>query len=192
MSDTVAWKLFWTAMGGAVTLLVGTVPVVAHLSLLAVIPLAALLGALAALLAGLLVRRCDLFDGVKPENLNFIVTLIRLAIVLHVAWVVTFQLRPDWLLWWPLVLVTLSAAEYAYAYGKEFLTEKMPAKPDAATAEAAAERDKPTRQMRDALRKSDLGVVVVEDWDPTVDDDGHVFGIDYQIKIPSKATQRGA
>lgn len=198
--DRVSWKTFWSVFGCAATLGVGATPVLFDLPHVGWVPLAGviagivLVGVIACLAAGPMVHQTSPFRGLPGSRRQHIVSLIRLAVACHIGWAVTFQLRPEWWGWWPLVLLGLSGAEYAYCAGHEWYL-KLPPKPapePGPQQQAPQEPDKPIRQMRAALQLADLAPVQVLNWKSNVDEDGASFGVDFEARVPPKGAQRGA
>jgi hypothetical protein len=196
--DGVTWREFWPAVGAIATLGVGAAPVIVFWPHAGLVPLAGvivailLLGLLAMTATGQLVHRTKPFYGLPESRRTHIATLIRVAIGAHVAWALTWQLRPEWWPVMPLVLLGLSGVEWAYAVTHDALA-KLPPKPDPAPAEVkAVELDDTSLYWLEALRRCDLGSLAFDGWEPNVDEEsGDVFGADFMVDIPSKATQRG-
>lgn len=118
----VPWKILWIALGGAVTLAVGLLPLPSLLDLHPAITIGAtvVLMVAAIVTVRLGVKYAVMFMETTADSRTQIITAAMFAVLAHSAWIVVLQFEPAWWTWWPLIVVALCGAEYLGAIGWEW------------------------------------------------------------------------
>lgn len=165
MIEVVPWKLFWIVAGGIATLAAGVLPLPQVLDLGMVIPIAATapLVIVAIVVTHLGVEYAVMFADHGDVQRGNIKALIVVAILVHAAWLVTLQVQPGWLLWWPLVLLFVASGEYAAALGYEYLQEAKTRRRGARQDGPHTDRplDDTEKLFADGLYRSGLGALTI-------------------------------
>ena len=171
----VPWKVFWVSLGFSLTLVAGGLPILLDVPWFVVTPCVVVLMVAATIVTRQGVEYSDLFHGLTESARSDITGLIVIAIVAHGAWIVTFQLMPQWWMWWPLVLLALSGIEYLAAESYEYVAAAKKRKhgPTGVPSPDSHATDDTSQTMAAAFRGSGLGVVVVDGWEELRDSAHH-------------------
>jgi hypothetical protein len=180
----IPWKIAWVVLGGVVTLAAGVVPTLFEVPAYAVIPGIALVGALVTVGASLFLPLPDMFRPLPDESKQFIYRCIVAAIFLHVSWVVALALSPSWLLWWPLGVLVLGVTEWGWCEAHEYILARKPEKPEQSTTAEGRPLDDIETDMAEALKLAGHRHVMVQDWEPIVDESGIPFGTTFRVQLP--------
>lgn len=173
----VPWKLFWIVVGGIDTLAAGVLPLPQVLDLGMVIPIAATapLVIVAIVVTHLGVEYAVMFADLGDVQRGNIKALIVVAILVHAAWLVTLQVQPGWLLWWPLVLLFAASGEYVTAAGYEYLQAAKARRRGVTHGGPDADRplDNTEKTFSAALERSGLGSLTIVGCEELCDGNGN-------------------
>lgn len=180
----IPWKLFWVALGAVVTLAAGVVPALFDVPAYAVIPGVALAGIAIGVGVAMFVPISDMFRPLPSSTQQFISRCISAGVFLHVAWVAALALSPSWLLWWPLGVLVLAGAEWAWCEAHDYIMTRRPEKPKVPTTAEGRPLDEIESRMASALKQAGHSRVAVQDWDSLVDESGKSFGATFRVQLP--------
>jgi hypothetical protein len=174
--SVVPWKVAWVVIGFSLTLIAGGLPILLGLTPLITVPAAVVVAVAAGFFARQAVEFSDLFHGTTDSARSDITGLIILAITAHAAWIITFQLAPQWWMWWPAVLLAVSGIEYGSAWSYEYMAAakaRRKSRSDGARDADGNALDSTSQVMAHALKRAGLSTVVVDSWEELRDSDRH-------------------
>lgn len=165
------WKVFWSALAGAVSLSVGALT-----ALLGVHPMITIVGGVCTgwvviQVAHRIVHATPMFRDLKPDERDLIVRMIGAATVLHWLWIAVFALRPEWWPWLIIGLVGLCCATTLTAHLHEYLLVKAPKQVvPIPTSADGTKLDDVGRTVHRGLEAAKLGHLKIHGWHPVGDD----------------------
>jgi len=123
----IPWKLLWISLGCVVTLAAAELLVLFSVPAYVGILVTMAIATLVARAAAEVVHICEMFRMMEIKYKDRLSRWITAAIVVHVVWICTLQIIPQWWATWPLVLLLLCGVEYAIAEWQGYLLVHPPA-----------------------------------------------------------------
>jgi len=184
-----SWGLFWVALGAVVTAVAGVAPVALHVSVMWSVVAVLVAAVVAALLLGWVVA--DDLATLSNDQFRTAMTLLRIAVALHAVAAVAIQLRPQWWLYWPLVIGGMAAAEYGVAQMYQRLATR-PRPASVAARRAAMDQDREAtadeKKVDWVMKEIDHPKVQArrdgDPFEPILDDSGKVIGHNIYVMLP--------